>query len=631
MIVPMKKISLVVLDDTRTEALSTLRKLGVVHVEKRAASSQALSALQDSSDRVERALTTLSEIKSTAPAVSGILGKADALALTDTILSLKERKSENEETVVRVSNELDRLSAWGPVDPADFTFLADHGVHLFPFEMTRDDFSSLSDSVRTVTLSSDKKTVRCVVCSDVDLLPQSIPSGARQFVLPEKSTSALIAEKEAAEKAVAEIGAQIAALVPQTASLTALKKTLLKEIEFEVVRAGMPEISFQDEQAAPDGKGEKADSARAADRSPKLSWLSGYVPADKASVVLESAAENGWACISDDPSEEDNVPTLLKNNKLVNLISPLMDFLGTVPGYREIDISLWFLFFFGVFFAMIFGDGGYGVLLTLISVIGIAATSRKGVPQALYMMLYLSIMTVAWGVVTCTWFSLPVERLPEILRSIAVPAFSSENPEAQNNIKVFCFVLALIQLSLAHIVCIIRNIRSPKFLGDLGSLMMVVAMFFVVLNLVVDAEKYPLNNMVLGGVVAGFVLNFMFTNYEGNFVRGIMASLQNIISMLLGVVNVFGDIMSYIRLWAVGLAGSAISSTVNQMAGPMLGGFLMFAGVLILFFGHGLNLIMNVLSVIVHGVRLNILEFSNHISLTWSGFKYEPFSETVGK
>ena len=222
-------------------------------------------------------------------------------------------------------------------------------------------------------------------------------------------------------------------------------------------------------------------------------------------------------------------------------------------------------------------------------------------------------------------------RLPPLLHKLAIPAFSSANPESSGNIQVFCFVLALVQLSIAHIVCMFRNIRSLKCLGDLGSLLMLVGMFFVVLNLVVDAEKYPLNSLVLAGIAAGFVLNFVFVNYDGSLGKAVLESLQNIISMLLGVVNVFGDIMSYIRLWAVALAGTAISNTVNQMAGPMLGGFLLFAGALILMFGHGLNLIMNVLSVIVHGVRLNILEFSNHISLTWSGFKYEPFSDTAEK
>jgi V/A-type H+-transporting ATPase subunit I len=160
---------------------------------------------------------------------------------------------------------------------------------------------------------------------------------------------------------------------------------------------------------------------------------------------------------------------------------------------------------------------------------------------------------------------------------------------------------------------------------------MTVGMYFVVLNLVVSAEKDPLTNQILAMIGGGFLLNFVFINYAGSFGGGIIESLKNFITMFLGIVNMFGDIMSYIRLWAVGLAGSAISATVNSMAGPFLGGFIIFAGLILLFFGHGLNLVMNVLSVIVHGVRLNTLEFSNHLGLTWSGFKYEPFAETVKK
>ena len=127
----------------------------------------------------------------------------------------------------------------------------------------------------------------------------------------------------------------------------------------------------------------------------------------------------------------------------------------------------------------------------------------------------------------------------------------------------------------------------------------------------------------------GFGLSFIFSNYEGSLGASILESCKNIVSVLLGVVNVFSDIVSYIRLWAVGLAGGAISATVNDMAGPMLGGALIFFGVLLLVFGHGLNMILNVLSVIVHGVRLNTLEFSSHLGMSWSGFAYEPFCETA--
>ena len=99
---------------------------------------------------------------------------------------------------------------------------------------------------------------------------------------------------------------------------------------------------------------------------------------------------------------------------------------------------------------------------------------------------------------------------------------------------------------------------------------------------------------------------------------------------MLGVVNVFSDIVSYIRLWAVALAGSAISSTVNTMAGPLLGHAIFFVVALVLLVtGHGLNVALNVLSVIVHGVRLNTLEFSSHLGMSWSGYKYEPFREAA--
>ena len=81
-------------------------------------------------------------------------------------------------------------------------------------------------------------------------------------------------------------------------------------------------------------------------------------------------------------------------------------------------------------------------------------------------------------------------------------------------------------------------------------------------------------------------------------------------------------------LWAVGLAGAAISATVNELAGPLFGKFLfMILAIILLIFGHGLNMILNILSVIVHGIRLNTLEFSSHLDMSWSGHKFKPFTE----
>ena len=212
----------------------------------------------------------------------------------------------------------------------------------------------------------------------------------------------------------------------------------------------------------------------------------------------------------------------------------------------------------------------------------------------------------------------------------------------KENLQIFCFSLALVQLSIAHLKGIARYHKSVRCLGELGSMLMLWGMYYVVLSMVVDGNRFPLGadgamivpginvplpTLCIGLIGFGFFLSFVFSNYSGSVVKSILESCKNIVSVLLGVVNVFSDIVSYIRLWAVALAGSAISDTVNTMAGPMLGKLIFFLGILLLVFGHGLNMILNVLSVIVHGVRLNTLEFSTHLGMSWSGFKYKPFSE----
>ncbi|ULQ59826.1 V-type ATP synthase subunit I [Brucepastera parasyntrophica] len=620
MIVPMKKITLVVLDRERKQALTTLRKTGVLHVEKHEVSTQDLTDLQTVMSKLDQAHNTLSEIKTDIKKedYKPLMNRADTLKLIDHVLELRDEHSAVFETMSKVERDFDRLAYWGEVDPSDFDYLAEKGLYLFPFEMSVASYMALPETVRSIVVSRDKKEIRCVIWGEDDLLHEDMPSGARELILPEKSTAELRAEYEKAEQRLPHIRQELKDLIPYINSISELKKDLNKDIEFEVVHSGMPLVPLGTDET--DSKGHVA-------------WLTGFIPEEKASVLAETAKQNGWAFMATDPSEEDNVPTLLKNNRFVNLISPLTDFLGTVPGYRELDISLWFLLFFGIFFAMIFGDGGYGALLILIAlgVIFKTKASHKPVPTALYMMLYLSVMTLVWGILTCTWFGLDQNVLPAFLRNIALPAFYGGNPASETNIQIFCFTLGLIQISLAHVINIIRYRKSLKLLGDFGSLLMCVGMFFVVLFLVVDGERFPLNPMVIVAIGLGFVLNFVFANYEGSLGKGVLESSKNIITMLLGVVNMFGDIMSYIRLWAVGLAGGAISMTINTMVGPFMGSFLMFVGILILFFGHGLNLILNVLSVIVHGVRLNTLEFSNHLGLTWSGFKYEPFSEAVKK
>ncbi|MBU0934054.1 MAG: hypothetical protein KKI09_01120, partial [Spirochaetes bacterium] len=367
-------------------------------------------------------------------------------------------------------------------------------------------------------------------------------------------------------------------------------------------------------------------------------WFAGWVPEAEEGALAAVAERLHWGLILDEPKDDEQPPTKVENPPAIRMVQPIFDFLGTVPNYREYDISGLFLFYFAFFFAMIFGDGGYGALLLLagIFVWSKLKLARKKVPDAVNLLLFMSAATVIWGIVTGTWFGIEWEYLPSILRRITIPAISNGNIDAGENIKVLCFMIGLTQLGIAHIKNFIRDWPSPKLLAQLGQLGMLAGIFFLVLNLVINPERFPLPQWAMASIGGGFALNFLFAYYDGSkgffkgFIAGILESLTNIVSVLLGVVNIFADVVSYIRLWAVGLAGLAISQTVNNMAGPLLGSFVLFAaGVALLVFGHGLNLIMALLSVIVHGVRLNMLEFSGHLGMEWSGYKYEPFRDSA--
>ncbi|MDR2111454.1 MAG: V-type ATP synthase subunit I [Spirochaetaceae bacterium] len=620
MIVPMKKVSLVVMDKAREVSLERLRDLGVMHLEKKNVQSEALTKVLERRNRIEAALGTLRPYrapKGKSPGAALPPGGGDTPEdLAARVLALADEKKSLQEQLAFQAKERSRVEKWGDFDPKALGELAEKGVVLIPYELSLKDYESLPGDCRLIVLGKDK-TLAWVLA-----VGKEIP-GANPWTPPERSLSGIDALITTMGERLADIEDQFRRLALRADLLEGEGKVLRELIEFETAKAGM-------------------EPAGGLPGALTVSWFSGFVPADELGVLKRAAAENGWALLAGDPGEDDQVPTKLKNNKFASLINPLTDFLEVVPGYHEVDISGWFLFFFCVFFGMIFGDAGYGALLVLGSLAGIVKTSKKGVPPALKLFLLLGFSNFVWGVLTCSWFGIgDVNALPPVLRNISLPLISNvtaaQSPRdkgiVQQNLMIFCFSLALLQLSIGHILAIIKG-RTLKALADLGSIAMVAGMYCIVLSLIASNEyrRIPLLMPAVYVFAGGFFLNFLFANYEGSFGRSVLESLKNIISVILGIANVFSDIMSYIRLWAVGLAGAAIASTVNAMAGPMLGHFILFIfGVVLLVFGHGLNIVLNVLSVLVHGVRLNTLEFSGHVGLTWSGYAYRPFAKRIKK
>lgn len=636
MIVPMKKVSLIIRENKKEDALKRLRELGIVHIEITEGSGKRLETLRKQIELLESAIFIIGKKKVKQEYVSS----EEALALAQQIVSLdEERKQCQTEKNVLIS-ELERLKSWGDIDLNGIGDLESKGYDISFYEMPKKEYKLLDDNIKTVRLSSTKSSVRFMLfklssdkCEDTF----SSLSGYR-LALPKISTQEMKRKISEIVARIEEIGETINSNARYSESMKTAIQNYEKEVEFETYATGMVDENLSSEGNA----------------CVSVSYFTGYVEEENLDKLKQAAENNAWGLFVEEPKEGDNVPTKLKNNKFVSLIYPLTDFLGTVPGYFEYDISGWFLAFILIFFGIIFGDGGYGLLVCAVAAIPIIKsliTKKKISPTFLLVGLF-GLSTVLWGTLTCTWFGLSPEQLPEWLKGLSVPVISNVYADkiwhpfwtngtagltTAQNLQIFCFSLALLQLTVAHIKCAKRNKKSLKMLGDIGSILELLGIYYLVLSLVVNSEVFSFG-LVIGGIPVGttaialigigFVLSFVFSNYEGSIIKAITSSLKNIVSVLLGVVNVFSDIVSYIRLWAVGLAGAAISATVNELAGPLMGNFMfMILAIILLVFGHGLNMILNILSVIVHGIRLNTLEFSSHLDMSWSGNKFKPFKE----
>lgn len=643
MIVPMKKVSLIIRGDRKEETLNKLRSLGILHIEILEGRGKKLEELKEKISLLERTVFLLEEKKpkDTKPREATV---QEAISIAEKVQALAEERKECSAEHAALTAEIERFADWGDIDPESLAELSREGIELSFYETSKSEYETLGDSVKTLPLAETKAFVKFMIIKTGAEGEEEVLAALNKFqlVMPRESTGKLKEKQAALARRLEEIDGAAASDACYIDSMKKAVRACEKDVEFEVYRTGM-----EDETLSADGKSEVS-----------IAYFTGYVEAENVDRIKTAAKDNSWGLLVEEPTEEDNVPTKLKNNRFVSLIYPLTDFLGTVPGYFEYDISGWFLGFILIFFGIIFGDGGYGLLILAIALVPIikAYKAKKPVSPAFLLMALMGLTTILWGTLTCSWFGITPERLPGWLRSLSIPVISSvyadkiwypfwmteqmgDGLTKEQNVQIFCFTLALVQLSAAHVLAAIRHRKTLKAIGDIGSLMQLIGMFYVVLSLVVNANVFSFGLVIAGipiGLVAvvfvavGFVLNFVFGNYEGSIVKSIVASLADIVSMLLGVVNVFADIVSYIRLWAVALAGSAISATVNELAGPLFGRFvfILFA-IFILVFGHGLNMILNVLSVIVHGIRLNTLEFSSHLDMSWSGHKFQPFKKEI--
>jgi len=186
---------------------------------------------------------------------------------------------------------------------------------------------------------------------------------------------------------------------------------------------------------------------------------------------------------------------------------------------------------------------------------------------------------------------------------------------------MLCFLIGAIHLTIAHVWNAIALAPSLQALAQLGWIGLVWSMYFTAMNMVV---QQPLPGLFMPLILGSIALILLFMTP----LKAMKKDWINHAMFPLSIVNCFVDIVSYIRLFAVGLASLSVAQSFNNMA--MQVGLSRIWTIplvaLILLLGHGLNIILCALGILVHGVRLNTLEFSLHKNLEWKGIPYRPFA-----
>ncbi|MBQ0815515.1 MAG: hypothetical protein KBT82_15295 [Marinobacter sp.] len=343
----------------------------------------------------------------------------------------------------------------------------------------------------------------------------------------------------------------------------------------------------------------------------ELFALQGWVSV-RDSAQLEAFAENkGLVLLLDDPIDSENPPTLLKNSIAVGGGQEVVSFFQT-PNYRSWDPSRVVFFSFVSFFAIIMSDVGYSLLFGAILAWYWKSMARSESGRRLRAMgVALTGAGVFWGALVGSYFgaSAPISALGQL------KVFDLNDFDSMMALSVSIGALHLI---LANLVMAWVRRSSNQALSSVG---WAVSVGSALMGWLTD---FTMTHWVVFGL--GLTLVLLFSTPAKGF--GVARLISGLLA-LANVTKIFGDVLSYLRLFALGLASASLAITFNQLAadvGDALPGIGFLLHILILLAGHLLNFVLTVVSGVIHGLRLNLIEFYNW-SLADEGYPFQPFSK----
>ena len=580
MIVKMLKVYVVARSRDRGRLLECIRDLGVVHLAPvdpacAVADEKTVAAINS----IERAVQVLSDMTPAGQAPDILVAEA-----AEEVLGIQRRSAERQSRLVALHRQLEQLRIWGNVELKQFGQLREAGIDVRLFSVpTRDVHEIEAECVEVIGTLATKRLLVAVIDRRGE---PGLPDAATNIPLPPCDAPAIRAEAAEIDTAIKQDAHRLAELAHLTGKMKAELTRLRQQADYTI-------------------------ALRGATGSEHLFAIQGWVPAEKGESLATHVADAGIdaAVQVSDPTLDDEPPTLIRYPNWAQPIEGIFKILGTVPGYREFDVSVPFMIALPIFAAMLISDGGYGAILLLGPLLLYKKVSNTLGARFTQLLIIVGAVSLVWGFLCGSFFGCTLYAPP-------IPVNMSQ--QSRSLLMQISFVLGATHLSLAQIWRAVAIYPNLRFLNRLGWAVFVWGMLGVVLFFVLKSSM-GWNTPWPYLLAVGAVMAILFASPSRNIVRMLG---QGIADFPLSLLSAFSDVISYVRLMAVGLASSVLATNFNEMA--------MDAGawpltVAILLFGHGLNLGLALIALFAHGVRLNMLEFSGNLGMQWAGYPYNPF------
>ena len=624
MIEKMKKFTFLVTDKEYEGFISSLRQQGVVHVQQlqQGASSQELQQALDLESRYVAALRVLDSAAKTyqvAPHAPALGQASDSLE----VLTRIENIQAEEQTLMHERDAIEKdirvLEPWGNFDMKALQRLAQaSGLTVGFFRCSSKFFrQEWADHYFAIPVNEMSKSTYFLTFSE-----EKPDIEAEQIFLPQESLQEKRAQLDSVLQKLDLIHGELLYIEKQ------LRSVLLDGQSQTRDSIQLERVHLSDERVAGDS----------------LRLLVGWVRADRTEELTTVLDADHIFYEMEDPAFEDDVPVQITNGRFTSLFEPILR-MYSLPNYHDLDPSFYFAPFFMLFFGLCLGDGGYG-LLVLFGGLAVAKFCKGDVCNYGRLMAWLGMMTVICGLLMGTFFGIDLSQQDWAFLAPVKPYFLNDNGVGPifgySPMMVLSVIIGLIQVLLGMILKGCKAVKNYGFAYGIGTFCWVAAIILAVILYglptcgvqLPQAVQYIL--MALIGISA---LGICFYNSPGSYRRPLLGLLGNIgggVWATYGMATgLLGDLLSYIRLFALGLTGGVLGGVFNSLAIDMTSSLPVMVRwipmILILLAGHGITFALSMISAFVHPMRLTFVEFFKNADFEGGGKEYSPFRKEYNK